>query len=55
MDTLQADPEFINSISQQIRPWSPRFVPEFAQAFQPKEALSLGFDRQFVEPFQAGT
>ncbi len=52
MDALQADAEFVDSISQQIRLRPPQLMPQFAEPFQPKEALRLRLDRKSIEPFQ---
>jgi hypothetical protein len=52
MNTLQTHPQFMNSISQQIRFRPPEFMSQFAQPFQPKKAFRLHLHRLLIQPFQ---
>lgn len=52
VDTLQARPEFVDTISQEIRFRTAEFVAKLTEPLQSQKAFILCFLRQLLEPVQ---
>ena len=52
MNSLEADSELVNSVTQEIGFGPPQFVPHFPQPLQSEVALVLYLRGQLAEPFQ---
>ena len=52
MNSSKTDPEFVDSIAQEVRFGPPQFVAHLAQPLQPEVALILNLRGQFTEPLQ---
>jgi hypothetical protein len=58
IDAASADPEFVDSVPQQIGQWPPQFVAKQSETFKSGDALLVGrrvFAEEFTQPISTGT